>query len=282
MLRIAIPNKGALSKASIELITEAGYKCKRDGRELIAIDKENEIEFIYLRPRDIAVYVSNGILDMGITGRDLALDSQSDVVDLMGLGVGKSRFFYALPKESNLKPDDFGGLRIATSYPNIVKADMARRGVDVEVVELDGAVEISIQLGVADVIADVVESGKTLIAAGLKTVGEPIMTSEASVIARDKKICDKREVNLFIERLRGVIVAGEYAMIEYDSPQDVLEKALELTPGIESPTISPLNKENWVAVKAMTKRKGINNIMDSLYELGAKGIIVTDIRTCRL
>jgi len=282
MLKIAIPNKGALSKTSISLIKEAGYKCERDGRELLAIDSENEIEFIYLRPRDIAVYVSNGILDMGITGRDLAVDSKSSVVDLMGLGIGKSRFFYALPKESPLTPDQFDGLRIATSYPNIVRADMEKRGISVDVIKLDGAVEISIQLGVADVIADVVESGKTLIAAGLKTVGEPIMTSEASVIARDLDICKRRDVNLFIERLRGVIVAREYAMIEYDTPQEVLNQAIKLTPGIESPTISPLNKEDWVAVKAMTKRKGINRIMDSLSDLGAKGIIVTDIRTCRL
>lgn len=282
MLKIAIPNKGALSQASIELIKEAGYKCKRDGRELTVTDRENEVEFVYLRPRDIAIYVSNGILDMGITGRDLAFDSGSDVVDLLGLGIGKSRFYYAVPKNSELMPDNFDGLRVATSYPNIVKADLEKRGVSAKIVELDGAVEISIQLGVADAIADVVESGKTLVAAGLKTINEPIMCSEAAVVARNIDICKKREVQLFIDRIKGVIVAREYAMIEYDVPKDSLNQACKLTPGIESPTISPLSKDGWIAVKAMTKRKGINRIMDSLAELGAKGIIVTDIRTCRI
>lgn len=282
MLRIAIPNKGSLSKASVELISQAGYKCKRDGRELIAIDNENQVEFVYLRPRDIATYVSSGLLDLGITGQDLAFDSKADVVDLLGLGIGKSRFFYALPKESDLVPDKFDGLRISTSYPNIVKADLEKRGVEAKIVELDGAVEVSIQLGVADVIADVVESGKTLIAAGLKTVGNPIMCSEATVISRSKDICNRKEVQLFLERVRGILLAKEYAMVEYDVPTDSLEKAVEITPGIESPTVSPLSKDGWVAVKAMTKRKGINKKIDQLCEIGAKGVIVTEIKTCRI
>ena len=282
MLKIALPNKGALSKASVELVTEAGYKCSRDGRELTALDRDNEVEFFYLRPRDIAVYVSNGILDIGITGRDLTFDSQADVVELMGLGIGKSRFFYAVPQASSMSADDFGGLRVATSYPNIVKSDLAKRGVDAKVVKLDGAVEISVQLGVADVIADVVESGRTLVAAGLKTIGEPLMCSEAVVIARNQEICSEKQVKLFLERIRGIIVASEYAMIEYDAPKTVLDAACKLTPGIESPTLSPLNKDGWVAVKAMIKRKGMNKVMDQLKDIGAKGIIVTDIRTCRI
>ena len=282
MLQIAFPNKGSLSNVSIELITAAGYKCKRDGRELTVVDKENNIEFVYLRPRDIAIYVSKGILDLGITGRDLAIDSGSELEELLGLGIGKSRFFYALPKESDLVPDKFEGLRIATSYPNIVKADMERRGVKADIVRLDGAVEISIQLGVADVIADVVESGKTLVAAGLKTVGEPIMSSEACVMSRNRDMLKKDEVQLFIKRLNGIIVAREYAVIEYDVEKKNLKEACEITPGIESPTISPLSKDGWVAVKAMFKKKQVNKIIDELVDIDAKGIIVTDIKTCRI
>lgn len=282
MLQIALPNKGSLSKVSIELITNAGYKCKRDGRELTVLDRENNIEFIYLRPRDIAIYVSKGILDLGITGRDLAIDSGSKLEELLGLGIGKSRFFYALPNESDLVPDKFDGLRIATSYPNIVKADMASRGVEAEIVRLDGAVEISIQLGVADAIADVVESGKTLIAAGLKTVGEPIMSSEACVMGRSRDILNNYDAQLFIKRLNGIIVAREYAVVEYDVETKNLDEACRITPGIESPTVSPLSKDGWVAVKAMFKKKQVNKIIDQLVDIDAKGIIVTDIKTCRI
>ena len=282
MLKIAIPNKGSLSEVSVQLIKDAGYKCKRDGRELTLTDVDNGIEFFFLRPRDIAVYVSKGIMDIGITGRDLVADSLADIRELLALGIGKSRFFYAVPADSDKLPDDFNGMKIATSYPNIVKADMADRGLSVEVIKLDGAVEISIKLGVADAIADVVESGKTLIAAGLKTVGEPIMLSEAAVFGRDEAIAERTEVRLFIDRLRGIIVAREYAMIEYDIPEASLAEACEVTPGIESPTVSPLSKDGWMAVKAMIKRKKVNQVIDALTGLGAKGIIVTDIRTCRI
>ncbi len=282
MLQIALPNKGSLSNVSIELITSAGYKCRRDGRELTVIDSDNNVEFVYLRPRDIAVYVNKGILDLGITGRDLSIDSGANLTELLGLGIGKSRFFYALPKESPLNPDKFSGIRIATSYPNIVREDLSRRGVEAEIVKLDGAVEISIQLGVADAIADVVESGKTLVAAGLKTVGEPIMNSEACVMSRNGDMLKNPEVQLFIKRLKGIILAREYMMVEYDVEKSKLKQACRITPGVESPTISPLSKEGWVAVKAMFKKKYVNSIIDDLVEINAKGIIVTDIKTCRL
>ncbi|AQQ09645.1 ATP phosphoribosyltransferase [Sedimentisphaera cyanobacteriorum] len=282
MLKIAVPNKGSLSEVSLDLIKKAGYSCKRSGKELSVVDKKNEIEFIYLRPRDIAIYVSKGILELGITGRDLAIDSKSDVCELLGLGIGRSRFFYAAPKELDITPEDLQGKRIATSYPNVVLHDLAKRGISAEVVELDGAIEISIRLGVADAIADVVESGRTLTAAGLKTIGESIMESEAAVVAKDEKILENSHVRTFIDRLRGIIVAREYAIIEYDVPEDKLEKACEITPGIESPTVSPLSRQGWMAVKAMLPRKKINPSIDQLAELGAKGIIVTQIQTCRI
>lgn len=282
MLKIALPNKGALSSVSIELITKAGYKCDRDGRELSVVDKDNHIEFVYLRPRDIAIYVSKGIIDIGITGRDLAQDSLSQLHEFLCLGIGKSRFHYAVPAQCNLTPDGFCGLRIATSYPNIVRQDLEKRGVSADIVHLDGAVEISIQLGVADAIADVVESGKTLVAAGLKTVGEPIMHSEACVMGRDIKMLADCNVKRFIDRLNGIIVAREYAVIEYDVEKTKLEDACRITPGIESPTISPLSREGWVAVKAMFKKKQVNKIIDELVEIEARGIIVTDITTCRI
>ncbi len=282
MLRIAVPNKGALSDDALALIKEAGYRCRRTDRELIVCDDENEVEFLFLRPRDIAVYVSRGILDIGITGRDLALDSESEVVELLALGFGRSTFRYAVPVGSDLIPDRLDGCRIATSYANLVQADLRKRGVSASVVHLDGAVEISVRLGVADAIADVVESGRTLQQADLKTVGDPILYSEAVVVARNRSKADDLSVRRFLSRLQGILMAREHVMVEYDIPRSLLEAACAITPGIESPTVAPLNDPRWAAVKAMARRRDINRMMDELEELGAKGILITDIRTCRI
>ena len=282
MLKIALPNKGALSDDAFKLVQDAGYKCRRTRRALMDRDLENEVEFIFLRPRDIATYVSNGVLDMGITGRDLTLDSEANLKEVMPLHFGAASFRYAVPKDSAKTPDRFEGMRIATSYPNLVRQDLAERGVDAEVVHLDGAVEISIRLGVADAVADVVQTGNTLDQAGLKPVGDSIVESEAILVARNEETVAHEDAELFVERLRGILVAREYVMIEYDAPTERLEEASAITPGIESPTVAPLNKEGWVGVKAMARESDINPVMDRLSELGARGIIITDIRTCRI
>ena len=282
MLKIALPNKGSLSEDAVQLVREAGYSCRRYSRELIVFDNRNQVEFVFLRPRDIAIYVSKGILDMGVTGRDLALDSGAGVVELLPLGFGRSTFHYAVPAGTDLMPDRLGGLRIATSYPRLVLDDLKRRGLTAEIIRLDGAVEISIRLGVADAIADVVQTGRTLQAAGLKVVGEPLLESQAVLVARRQDIAEQEPVHLFMERIRGIVVAREYVMVEYDIAEAMLEMACVITPGIESPTVSPLSRKGWVAVKSMSRQQDVNQIMDSLTRLGAKGIIVTDIRTCRI
>ncbi len=283
MLQIALPNKGALADDAVDLFRAAGYRCRRRGRELMVRDARNEVEVYFLRPRDIATYVSNGVLDVGVTGRDLIYDSHAAVEVLLPLGFGQARFCYAVPKTSDLTPDDFTAeTRIATSYANLVAQDLARRGVDATVVPLDGAVEISIELGVADAVADVVQTGRTLDEAGLKVTGAPILESEAILIAQNGETARRDAVRLLVERLRGIIVAREFVMVEYDLPEDQLEAAKRITPGIESPTISPLSRKGWLAVKAMAREKDINRIMDELTALGAKGIIITEIRTCRI
>lgn len=283
MLHIALPNKGALSDDAIRLVNEAGYRCRRDRKELMVRDTENAVEFYFLRPRDIAVYVGNGVLDLGVTGRDLTADSDVGIVEVMPLRFGKARFCYAVPQESGLTPDGLAGKRIATSYVSLVKQDLARRGLDATVVHLDGAVEISIQLGVADAIADVVQTGRTLEQAGLVVTGDPILETEAILVARDEHVAERNNgIKLFIDRLRGILVAREYIMVEYDVPKARLDEAVSITPGIESPTVAPLTKSDWVAVKAMARKRRVNEILDQLSALGAKGIIITDIRTCRI
>jgi len=283
MLQIALPNKGALSDGAVTLADEAGYHAKRRGRELSVRDSENNIEFIFLRPRDIATYVSNGIVELGVTGLDLLHDSQADVKQLMPLKFGKARFCYAVPKTSDLTPDTFtADTRIATSYDNLVRQDLERRGVDATVVHLDGAVEISIQLGVADAIADVVQTGRTIDEAGLATTGDPILDTQAMLIAQNGETASLEPARLFAERVRGILVAREHIVVEYDLPREHLPEARDITPGIESPTVSPLSKDGWVAVKAMARQEQVNRIMDDLTAIGAKGIIITDIRTCRI
>ena len=282
MIKIALPNKGALADEAARLMSEAGYNCRRYARELWVYDKDQEIDFVFLRPRDIAVYVDRGILDLGITGRDLVSEADVRVSEVLALGFGRSNFCYAVPQGSELTPDQFTGLRIATSFPHLVRSDLARRNIGAEIIHLEGAVEISVNLGVADLIADVVETGRTLKEAGLAVVGEPLMQSEAVAITSQCNAELPPQLTVCIERLRGVVVARDFVMVEYDAPETVLEKACSLTPGIESPTISPLSKKGWVAIKAMVKRKGVNDIMDQLSRLGAKGVIVTNIQACRL
>lgn len=281
LLRIALPNKGSLSTTASDLLREAGYRQRTDSKDLTLVDAENGVEFFYLRPRDIALYVGEGTLDVGITGRDLLLDSGADAKEMRGLGFGKSRFHFAARPGTLGSLSDLAGKRIATSYVGVVGRYVEEQGIDAEVIRLDGAVETSIQLGVADVIADVVETGSTLRRAGLEVVGEAIMESEAVLIARPESAATAA-FEVFNRRLDGVQVARSYVMMDYDIPESAVEEAVALTPGIEGPTISPLHREGWVAVRSMVRRAGSQRLMDELYVIGARGILLTDIHACRL
>jgi ATP phosphoribosyltransferase len=281
MLRIAVPNKGSLSQAAADMLREAGYRGRRDPKELVLSDLDHDIEFFFLRPRDIAVYVGSGSLDGGITGRDLLLDSGAPAVESMSLGFAASTFRYAARPGVATSVKDIEGLRVATSYAGLVLAHLADHQVRAEVVHLDGAVETAITLGVADVIADVVETGSTLRQQGLEVFGDPILSSEAVLIQRaDSPAQDALDV--LARRLQGVITAHSYVMMDYDVRVELVEKACALTPGLESPTVSPLHDLGYVAVRAMVPRNRTNQVMDDLFDLGARAILVTDIAACRL
>ncbi|WP_221355697.1 ATP phosphoribosyltransferase [Streptomyces beigongshangae] len=285
MLRIAVPNKGSLSGPAGEMLHEAGYQQRREAKELRIVDPENEVEFFYLRPRDIAIYVSAGRLDIGITGRDLLVDSAADAEEILSLGFARSTFRFATKPGTAASLQDLAGRTVATSYEGIVAKYLADQGVDASVVHLDGAVETAIELGVAEVIADVVETGTSLRNAGLEVFGEPIMKSEAVVIRRTgaQTAGDAEpKVQQFLRRLQGVLVARTYVMMDYDCRVEQLEKAVALTPGLESPTVSPLHNEGWVAVRAMVPSKEAQRIMDDLYDIGARAILTTAIHACRL
>ncbi len=281
MLRIAVPNKGSLAEPAADMLREAGYRVRRDVKELIVADPDNDVELFYLRPRDIAIYVGSGRVDAGITGRDLLLDSGSAAVEVLPLGFGRSTFRYAAPVGTMSTIADAQGRRIATSYPGLVQAHLAREGVEATVVRLDGAVETAITLGVADVIADVVETGATLRSQGLAVFGDPILVSEG-VLIRRADVAEDNGLGVLRRRLLGVVTARDYVMLDYDCPAELVEQACRITPGLESPTLAPLQDSAWVAVRAMVPRAGTNRVMDELYDMGARGILVTHIAACRL
>ncbi len=282
MLRVAVPNKGALSETASEMLSEAGYRRRGEGsKDLSLIDVENDVEFYFLRPKDIAVYVGSGRLELGITGRDLVADSGAEVDEQLQLGFGHSAFLYAGPQGAGWSTEKLSGARIATSYPNIVRRDLEERGIDAEVIRLDGAVEISIQLGVADCIADVVGSGRTLKLHELEAFGDVLCDSEAVLISR-RGSDTSRAMSQMRARLQGVVFAQQYMMLDYHCPKDLIDSVSAITPGIESPTVSPMADPDRVAIRSLVPRKRVNSIMDELAAAGAKAIIATDIRSCRM
>lgn len=284
MLKIAVPNKGALSESAITMLDEAGYRQRVDVKDLVLVDEVNKVEFYYLRPRDIAVYVGEGTLDLGITGRDMLLDSGADAEELMALGFGHSRFRFAAAAGADIALADLAGKRIATSYPGLLHRYLAERGVAARLIHLDGAVESSIRLGVADAIADVVETGTTLRRAGLELFGDPIMVSEAILIRRaaSRKEIDPLALHYLQQRLSGVLVARNYVLMDYNIAAELLDQASALTPGLDSPTVSPLAKQGWVAVRVLVPAKCHQSLMDDLHDLGARAILITELSACRL
>jgi ATP phosphoribosyltransferase len=281
MLRVAVPNKGTLSEPASEILSEAGYRRRTDSKDLTVVDPVNQVEFFFLRPKDIAIYVGSGELDFGITGRDLVRDSDAPVRERLALGFGSSSFRYAGPAGSDWTTADLAGKRIATAYPNLVRKDLAEKGIEATVIRLDGAVEISVQLGVADAIADVVGSGRTLSLHDLVAFGEPLCDSEAVLIERADQGGTDAARDQLVARIQGVVFGQQYLMLDYDCPRSVLERATAITPGLESPTIAPLADPDWVAIRALVPRRGVNEIMDELAAIGAKAILASDIRFCR-
>ncbi|WP_136052767.1 ATP phosphoribosyltransferase [Microbacterium sp. K36] len=279
MLRIAVPNKGSLSETAAEMLAEAGYAGRRDPKTLHVIDAENDVEFFFLRPRDIATYVASGALDVGITGRDLLLDVQRPAREIEQLGFGASTFRFAGPPGRFTSVQDLDGVRVASAYPGLVGSFLRDQGVNAELVQLDGAVESAVRLGVADAVADVVSTGTTLRQAGLEIFGPVILESEAVLISRPG---EADGVDTLLRRLRGVMVARRYVLLDYDLPTELVDQAVAIAPGRESATISPLRDPSWVAVRVMIPRRRVNQVMDDLYALGARAILVTAIHAARL
>jgi ATP phosphoribosyltransferase len=260
------------------MLREAGYLRSAGQRELMVHDPDNDVDFYFLRPKDIATYVGQGTLELGICGRDMLVDAQAPVEEVIELGFGHSTFRLAAPAGIS----DVTGKRIATSYPGLLRDWMQRTGTEATLVKLDGAVENAVGLGVADAVADVVDTGNTLRQAGLTVLGDPLLVSQALLVRPATNGGPTAAEQTFVRRLQGVIVARAYVMVEYDISEDLLPAASAVTPGLESPTVAPLSKPGWFAVRAMVERSAVHQVMDDLFELGGRAILVTDIHACRL
>lgn len=263
------------------MLRAAGYRQRTDSKDLTLIDADHQVEFYYLRPRDIAIYVGEGHLDIGFTGRDMLLDSKANAAEVMTLGFGGSRFRFAAPAGSNYSYEDLAGKRIATSYPGLLGTWLEERGISASLIKLDGAVETAIRLGVADVVADVVETGTTLKRAGLEMFGDPICYSEAILIRRGD-VADPPGLAGLITRLESVLLAHNYLMMDYNVEEVNLPATTALASGVTGPTVSELSAAGWLAVRVLVPKKGAHLLMDRVYEAGGRGILLTELTSCRL
>ena len=280
MIKVALPNKGMLFEPTQELLKACGYSAAKPYKTLTSVDTKNGIEFFFLRPSDIPMYVGRGIIDAGITGIDFNAEACSPAVKVLDLPYGASRLCAAVPNDSKYASlDELKNMRIATSFPSIVSKFFKKH--DMQLVVLEGAVEISVSLGVSDAIVDVVETGTTLKQAGLRILGDPLFRSNAALFCHPDKQ-DLAEVHTLIRRIEGKLVAQAYMMIEYDVPAEILSKACELTPGLDAPTVSKLHGKDWYAVKAMVKQGDANQIMDRLWDIGCRSILLYAIKSARI
>jgi ATP phosphoribosyltransferase len=278
MIRVAVPSKGRLMDRTLALLAGAGYRVGDRRRDLFQIDPRNGVEFVFLRPVDIPVYVAGGELDAGVTGEDLVRERGVDLEPRLRLGFGDSRLCVAVAGDSKaMDLADVADLRVATSFPRLAAELLPGPPA---IVELAGSVEASIRLGVADAVLDLVETGSTLRSAGLRILGEPLLRSEACLFVGPHTHSApefEEQVQTFCRRLEARLLGETFVMIEYDVHRDLLTPACSLTPGIESPTITRLEREDWFAVRSMVRRTEAHALMSELAALGAKAIVLTQV-----
>lgn len=280
-LRIGLPSKGRLSEIAGELLNQAGLNFRRQSRGLFARVSGLPIDLIFLRTDDIPTLCAEGAIDMGITGSDLVEESQMDTQVRLKLGVGRCRLAICVPDDAPLNSAaELDQKRIATSFPNITRQYLGERDADAHLVSLSGSVEVMIQLGVADAIVDLVETGSTLAANRLRIL-EEIGTYETVLIQNDR--CrDQPTADRVVRRLEGVVIARAYSMLDYNVPRSKLAEAEAITPGFNSPTVNSLEDPDWCSVRVMVKRGDVIDAMERLEAAGASAIIESPISNCRL
>lgn len=280
-LRIGIPSKGRLSELSSELLLQSGLSFRRQNRGLFAKVKGLPVDLIFLRTDDIPTLVGEGAIDMGFTGSDLVEEANARVTTRMRLGVGRCRLAICIPEDSEIRSaNELDGKRIATSFPNITKAYLGQHNALAHLVALSGSVEVMIQLGVADAIVDLVETGSTLAANRLRILEE--IGSYETVLIQNSKCRDSEMADRIVRRLEGVVIARDYSLLEYNIPLTKLPDAELITPGFDSPTVGTLEDETWRSVRVMVRTDEVIDVMEKLERLGASAIFQTTISNCRL
>lgn len=280
-LRIGLPSKGRLSDVAGALLTQAGLSFRRQSRGLFARVSGLPIDLIFLRTDDIPTLCAEGAIDMGITGSDLVEESNVETEVRMRLGVGRCRLAICVPDDAPLESAaDLDKKRIATSFPNVTRQYLAQHSAEAHLVSLSGSVEVMIQLGVADAIVDLVETGSTLAANRLRILEE--IDSYETVLIQNNRCRDTETADRVVRRLEGVVIARDYSLLEYNVPREKLAEAEAITPGFNSPTVNSLEDEGWCSVRVMVKRGAVIDAMERLETLGASAIIETPISNCRL
>lgn len=280
-LRIGLPSKGRLSDIAGDLLKQAGLSFRRQSRGLFARVSGLPVELIFLRTDDIPTLCAEGAIDMGITGSDLLEESAGNAEVRMKLGVGRCRLAICVPDDANLNSAaDLDGKRIATSFPAITRRYLAQHQASAHLVSLSGSVEVMIQLGVADAIVDLVETGSTLAANRLRILEE--IDSYETVLIQNDRCRDTEMADRVVRRLEGVVIARDYSLLEYNVPRSKLAAAEAITPGFNSPTVNTLEDPEWCSVRVMVKRGAVIDAMERLEIVGASAVIETPISNCRL
>ncbi len=280
-LRIGLPSKGRLSEIASELLSQAGLSFRRQSRGLFSRVSGLPIDLVFLRTDDITTLCAEGAIDMGITGSDLVEEASVDIDVRMRLGVGRCRLAICVPDDAPLtSAADLNNTRIATSFPNVTRQYLAKHNAEAHLVSLSGSVEVMIQLGIADAIVDLVETGSTLAANRLRILEE--IDSYETVLIQNGKCCDETTADRVVRRLEGVVIARDYSLLDYNVPRSKLSEAELVTPGFNSPTVNSLEDADWCSVRVMVKRRDVIEVMERLEAIGASAVIETPITNCRL
>ena len=278
MLRIAVQSKGRLYEDTMHLLAEADIKISSSRRTLLVQSSNFPIEVLYLRDDDIPQSVASGVADIGVVGENEFVEREEEADIIERLGFSKCRLSLAIPKEVNYPGIEwFEGKKIATSYPNILRRFMKKKGIHIEIHVITGSVEISPGIGLADGIFDIVSSGSTLVSNNLREV-EILMQSEALLIG-NKQLSEEKRATLqeLLFRIGAVRQAEDKKYVRMNVPRARLNEIIEVLPGLKSPTIIPLADEEWCCVHTVLDQRRFWEIIGRLKELGAQGILVTPI-----
>ncbi len=280
-LRIAVPSKGRLRDAALDTLERAGLRFRVSGRRLFAVCSDTGIRIIFTNTADIPVLVAEGVVDLGITGSDQVLEKRVEVEEHRRLGFGRCRLSVAVHKDAPFRSAaDLGGRVVGAKFVHLARDYFERLGVRVQLIEIQGAVEVMVLLGLVDAIVEIVETGNSLVENDLVEL-EKVLDAEAVLIGSSRP----RDVELrdqLLRRIDGVLAARRYSLLEYNCPATRIAEATRITPGFSSPTVTPLQDEAWLAVKVLVEKSTTQRVIDALEGLGCVAILETELRHARL